>query len=61
VFSERDRKRLLDLAFVKNGGAVVEESDRHYGAGSNLLLPGRGKDVGDDLSCPFHMDHCPKY
>lgn len=38
---------LVDLAHVFSGGRVVLVSDQHFGKGSNLLLPGRGKDMGD--------------
>lgn len=31
-----------DLAHAFNGGRCVYESDKHYGVGANLLLPGRG-------------------
>lgn len=37
----------LDLAHVLNGGRVVYTSDQHFGVGPNVLLPGRGKDMGD--------------
>ncbi|KAM0746720.1 Allantoicase [Meredithblackwellia eburnea MCA 4105] len=37
----------VDLAHVLNGGTVTGESDQHFGRGGNLLLPGRGKDMGD--------------
>lgn len=37
----------VDLAYVLNGGAVTGESDQHFGRGGNLILPGRGKDMGD--------------
>ncbi|CAD6893406.1 unnamed protein product [Tilletia controversa] len=37
----------LDLAHVLNGGRVIFTSDQHFGVGSNLILPGRGKDMGD--------------
>lgn len=37
----------LDLAHSFNGGRVVAISDQHYGVGANLLLSGRGKDMGD--------------
>ena len=37
----------LDLAHSFNGGRVVFVSDQHYGVGANLLLSGRGKDMGD--------------
>ncbi|KAF8919855.1 galactose-binding domain-like protein [Mucidula mucida] len=38
---------LFDLAHVFAGGAVQATSDQHFGVGSNLILPGRGKDMGD--------------
>ncbi|KAI0328606.1 allantoicase [Cubamyces sp. BRFM 1775] len=37
----------FDLAHVFSGGRVVYTSDQHFGVGSNLILPGRGKDMGD--------------
>ncbi|KAH7888506.1 galactose-binding domain-like protein [Phlebopus sp. FC_14] len=37
----------FDLAHVFSGGRVVFTSDQHFGVGSNLILPGRGKDMGD--------------
>jgi allantoicase len=46
-----DRKRFsraeADLAAVENGGSVIASSDEFYGAPLNLLMPGRGKDMGD--------------
>ncbi|KPI41258.1 Allantoicase [Cyphellophora attinorum] len=36
-----------DLAAALNGGVAVARSDEHFGTKSNLLLPGRGKDMGD--------------
>ncbi|TCD71588.1 Allantoicase [Steccherinum ochraceum] len=38
---------VYDLAHVFAGGHVVYTSDQHFGVGSNLILPGRGKDMGD--------------
>lgn len=38
---------LEDLASALNGGVAVECSDQHFGTKSNLVLPGRGKDMGD--------------
>lgn len=38
---------VADLAHVLNGGRATGESDQHFGKGSNLLLPGRGHDMGD--------------
>lgn len=37
----------FDLAHVFAGGRVEFVSDQHFGVGSNLILPGRGKDMGD--------------
>lgn len=37
----------LDLAAVENGGRVVLESDQFFGPAANLLLPGRGVNMGD--------------
>lgn len=36
-----------DLASALNGGVAVECSDQHFGGKAYLLLPGRGKDMGD--------------
>jgi allantoicase len=36
-----------DLAAALNGGVAVSRSDEHFGTKSNLLLPGRGVDMGD--------------
>jgi allantoicase len=37
----------LDLAATVNGGVAVQCSDQHFGTMKNLLLPGRGVDMGD--------------
>ncbi|KZP34222.1 Allantoicase [Athelia psychrophila] len=37
----------FDLAHVFAGGRVERVSDQHFGVGANLILPGRGKDMGD--------------
>ncbi|KAF7306049.1 putative allantoicase [Mycena chlorophos] len=39
--------KAFDLAHVFAGGRVEFTSDQHFGVGSNLILPGRGKDMGD--------------
>lgn len=36
-----------DLAALVNGGRIVEVSDSHFGAPENMLMPGRGADMGD--------------
>ena len=38
---------ILDLASVYVCGKVIFTSDQHFGRGDNLILPGRGKDMGD--------------
>lgn len=40
-------KPVEDLAAALNGGVATECSDQHFGGKSYLLLPGRGKDMGD--------------
>jgi allantoicase len=37
----------IDLAFVGNGGQVVACSDDFFGKRGNLILPGRGVNMGD--------------
>jgi allantoicase len=45
---ERLRKRgQVDLASVEHGGRVVAASDMHYGHRHNLIMPGRGVNMGD--------------
>ncbi|PHH73954.1 hypothetical protein CDD82_5179 [Ophiocordyceps australis] len=43
----QDHEAVLDLAAAQNGGVAVSCSDEHFGTKDNLLLPGRGKDMGD--------------
>lgn len=46
VFPE-DINEVFDLAATVNGGVALRCSDQHFGTKDNLLLPGRGKDMGD--------------
>ncbi|KAI9654022.1 MAG: Allantoicase [Alyxoria varia] len=39
--------RIIDLAATVNGGLATRASDQHFGRKDNLLLPGRGVDMGD--------------
>ena len=50
----------IDLAHVGNGGLTVAYSDQHFGKASNLLLPGRGMDMGDGWETRRSRggDHC---
>jgi allantoicase len=38
---------LVDLLALAHGGRAIDWNDAHFGACSNLLLPGRGADMGD--------------
>lgn len=38
---------VFDLAATVNGGVAVSCSDQHFGTKDNLLLPGRGENMGD--------------
>jgi allantoicase len=40
-------RRVVDLAAVENGGTIAAVSDQFFGPPSNLLLPGRGVNMGD--------------
>lgn len=56
-----DVNQVLDLAHVSSGGIAVSFSDQHFGAVDNLLIPGRGKDMGDGWETkrsrePGHVD-----
>lgn len=44
---ERAADGLVDLAAALNGAHPVAWNDAHFGAAGNLLLPGRGRDMGD--------------
>lgn len=60
VFPE-DKEAIFDLAAAQNGGVAVSCSDQHFGTKDNLLLPGRGHDMGDGWETsrsrsPGHVD-----
>lgn len=43
----QDVSTTFDLAHVFAGGRVEFMSDQHFGVGTNLIYPGRGKNMGD--------------
>jgi allantoicase len=43
----QDVNEVFDLAACVNGGVAVSCSDQHFGTKDNLILPGRGVDMGD--------------
>ncbi|KAI0418734.1 hypothetical protein F5X98DRAFT_362960 [Xylaria grammica] len=42
-----DKDAVFDLAAAQNGAVAISCSDQHFGTKDNLILPGRGKDMGD--------------
>ena len=42
-----DSDGLIDLISALNGGTVIAANNQHFGFASNLLLPGRGVNMGD--------------
>ena len=38
---------LIDLSAARHGGRAIAWNDAHFGAAANLLLPGRGVNMGD--------------
>jgi len=47
VTSGKEERPVEDLAAALNGGVAIECSDQHFGGKHYLVLPGRGKDMGD--------------
>jgi allantoicase len=43
----RDREQLVDLAAAEHGGLVVACNDMFFGSRHNLIMPGRGVNMGD--------------
>ena len=46
-WQQRDSTEMIDLAALLNGGRGVAASDQHYGSPSQILMPGRGVNMGD--------------
>ncbi len=43
----KDSEGLIDLIAATQGGTVVASNNEHFGLAANLLLPGRGLNMGD--------------
>ena len=43
----QDTSAVFELSAIVMGGVAIACSDQHFGTKDNLLLPGRGKDMGD--------------
>ena len=46
-WSKVSGSQLLDLAAVENGGRAVLCNDEHFGAMGNIIMPGKGINMGD--------------
>lgn len=46
-WANADPHALHDLIAMENGGYVVATNNQHFGLASNLLMPGRGVNMGD--------------
>lgn len=46
-WAARGADELIDLIAMENGGTVVGVNNQHFGLASNLLMPGRGVNMGD--------------
>ena len=42
-----ERGSLVDLAAMENGAYLVAANNQHFGAASQMLMPGRGVNMGD--------------
>jgi len=52
---------LIDLAYIKNGGKALLVSDMFFSEKSNLIMPGRGKDMGDGWETKRRRDPGPDW
>lgn len=52
---------LVDLAAIKNGGKALLVSDMFFSDKNNLLMPGRGKDMGDGWETKRRRDPGPDW
>ena len=52
---------LIDLAYIKNGAKALLVSDMFFSEKSNLIMPGRGKDMGDGWETKRRRDPGPDW
>ena len=60
-WSEFQDDELIDLAFIKNGGKALLVSDMFFSDKNNLVMPGRGKDMGDGWETKRRRDPGPDW
>ena len=46
-WASMSRSELVDLASAENGGYIVATNNQHFGLAANMLMPGRGANMGD--------------
>jgi len=46
-WAKHDTAAVIDLAAIGNGSRIVGANNEHFGAAMNLLMPGRGENMGD--------------
>mgnify|MGYP001544462268 CR=1 FL=1 len=46
-WEQRGAQEQIDLIAMENGGCVIGANNQHFGAASNMLMPGRGVNMGD--------------
>ena len=46
-WSDVKRTKMVDLAAVENGGRTLACNDEHFGAMGNIIMPGKGINMGD--------------
>ena len=52
---------MVDLAYIKNGGRAELASDMFFGVPNNLLMPGKGKNMGDGWETKRRRDPGPDW
>lgn len=52
---------LIDLASIKNGAKALLVSDMFFSDKNNLIMPGRGKNMGDGWETKRRRDHGPDW
>ena len=56
-----EKDELIDLAFIKNGGKALLVSDMFFSDKNNLVMPDRGKDMGDGWETKRRRDPGPDW
>jgi len=60
-WNEINKDQIIDLAFIKNAGKVLLVSDMFFSDKNNLIMPERGKDMGDGWETKRRRDPGPDW